>query len=187
VKPVQLTSGLKTRRTRSAYGGAIAEVPAGIWFLVVGFLLPLLFIAAWGLRIGLVYWSTRDACYQAAKSPTWDDVGGVNGAQTNAKNQWATDQAAWNASAWPVPKFDLAIMAQPIAGGAPSGPFYSALPSVNTSTFIYFIRLNTQTSIPPLISGWTWQGGLNIPGFTSPVTVAMTYQVFVENPSGLTK
>jgi len=175
----------KTSRRRIR-GGAIAEVPVGLWLLLVGFLLPLLFIATWGLKIVLVYWSTRDACYAAAKAATWDDTTTGPGAVTSMTNTYTRDMAAFNAASWTVGGYpNLNVMKQTVGGGYGSASALSGpLPTPIDGTKLYFMRVKVLAKIPPLISGWKWIG-LTIPGFTSPQEVSMNYQVYVENPNGL--
>jgi hypothetical protein len=163
-------------------GSLLAEMPATMYLIFFGLLLPLIGIATIGYRISLAYFAVRDSCYKAAKSSTFSTA--PSAATLNAAAAWTTDTAAWHGISGTETIF---IVAQPIAGGTES-VFSSKLTTApNTTTNMYFIRLIANCQIQPFFptpKGWM---GLAVPGLTTAYPLTMKYQYFVENTAGLTQ
>ncbi len=168
------------RKNRSKNGTILAEFPATMYLIFIGLFIPMMALAMIGYRVSMVYFAVRDACYQAAKSPTFTL------AQTNAAATWAKDKAAFtgiDATSTEI----IYIITQPIIGG-PENKTSSKLPltpAPDPSVNAYFIRLIAQTSVEPFFSG-RWEG-MKVPGLTAPIPVTMVYQCYVENTAGLTQ
>ena len=160
----------------------MAEVPAAMYVIFFGMLIPLIALATFGYRVSAIYFAVRDTCYKAGKSSTFSTA--PDDAIDNAATAWANDTAAWNGISGTQQIF---IVSQPIAGGAET-VYSQKLPSPpNTQTNMYFIRLIANCQIQPFFpSGGGWMG-LNIPGLTATYPLVMNYQYYVENTAGLTQ
>lgn len=167
------------RQSRRESGSMLSEMPAAMYIVFVGLLIPLIGLITLSYRYTMLYFAARDACYQAAKSATFTL------AQTNAATRWGTDIAAWTGTTGTE---TLYIVIQPIGGGAEttSTTKLPASPAPNAQNFVYFIRLVGTCDIQPLFKGASWEG-LSIPGLTAVVPVTLKYQTYCENPSGLTQ
>jgi len=184
---------------RSKKGQSIAEMPMGMWLLLCGFFIPLLGIATFGYKVAQIYWATRDACYAASVTSTYDPSAGPPpspGMLAAAQSLYTTDMTGFNATGDMVggtaaASTNLQILQQPIAGGPPkvlpaASPIISAA-NLQTGTYLYFIRFTSVSNIPPLIgSGWVYTFLPKTPGLNAPMQITLVYDDYVENPQGLT-
>jgi hypothetical protein len=168
------------RTNRRKNGSVIAEFPATLYLIFVGLLVPMMGLGMIGYRISMIYFAVRDACYQAAKSPTFSL------AQTNAATAWTKDKAAWTGID-PTSTEIIYIITQPLPTGTEkkTASKLPVSPPPDPAANAYFIRLIAQTSVEPFFYG-KWEG-LKVPGLTAPVPLQMTYQCYVENTAGLTQ
>jgi hypothetical protein len=178
----------RTSKRSPRGGGVIAEFPAGIFLLFLGFFFPMLGLSTWAYRTLFVYYATRDACSVAAKSPSHAL------AVSNADRIWKRDLGTWT-EVQEVPGggagHQVFIVERPInQSGTSTENVYSArLKSYDTTSNVYLIRFVATTKIAPLIGNLESTGSwLNtkIPGFTAPFTLQTTHEEFVEDPDSLT-
>jgi hypothetical protein len=165
-------------------GSILAEMPATMYLIFFGLLLPLIGMATIGYRISLAYFAVKDSCYKAAKSATFSTP--PNSAVSNAAAAWAQDTAAWNGITG---TYTISIVTQPIAGGTEtiSTTKLPTTPAPNTALNMYFIRLVATCQVQPFFpapGGWM---GLQVPGLTKAYPMTMKYQYYVENTAGLTQ
>lgn len=172
-------------RVRRKSGSAIAESPAVLMMLFMGFVFPLIGICVFGYRAACLYLCVRDVCYKAATSSTFSL------AKTNGNSAWTTDLGAWGGLAsGGTPTYEIIITYTGSSTSTTDGSTTtstSTLSSVDTYNNIYFIQVTCIGNITPLLgSGWKVMGA-SIPGLNANYTVQMTQQVYVENPNGLTQ
>lgn len=163
--------------TRKSHGSVIADTPGTIWALFIALVFPAMCYASLFYRATFVYFATRDAAYYAAKSSTF-----TNG-QTNASTKFTTDMNTFSGISG---TYTLYIVAQPIAGGAPT-LYTSPLGTggLDTQNNVYFLKVVTTSTIQPLFTmGPSWLG-LSIPGLTGPYHLTVVAQCYSENPTGL--
>ena len=151
-------------------------MPAGLWFLFVGFALPMICLASMLLRASFFYFAVRDTCYKAAKSQSFTQ------AQTNANAAWTADVAAWTGLSGTQ---TTQIVVQSLST---NNQTTSTVPlaTVDTQNNLYFIKIIGTGTISPLVAMTAPPFGLNIPGLTAPYNLTMIDQKYAENPNGLT-
>ncbi|HEY9776654.1 MAG TPA: hypothetical protein V6C81_23020 [Planktothrix sp.] len=179
------------RKMRSRQAQSIAELPMGLWFLLIGFFIPLLGLATFGYKIAQVYWATKDAAYVASVTSTYDPSTGPPacvGMKVAADNVFANDMAGFNATG-AIGTHTLQILQKTV--GSTGAPVIVTPPlakgSLNVTTYIYFARYVTVSNIPPFLgSGWKYAWFPAIAGLNAPLTVQLSYDDYVENPNGLT-
>ncbi len=163
----------------------MAELPAVLYLLFIGLVIPMVAMAVFSYRVSLAFFAARNAASQAARSPTF------TAAQTAATTAWNTDTAAWNGIT-PVTE-NLYIVTHQIAdagaGGTTDGSesvssTKLAQGTVNVAQNVYFYRTVCVATIAPWFSG-KWFG-LKIPILTAPYSLTMNYEEVVENTAGLT-
>lgn len=180
----------KTRiRRRSRNGSQMAEMPAALWLLVVGFLIPLIGLASYGYRAILFYFGVRDACYTAARARSYTN--GYNAAILPTTGRLYTIAQAWTGISVVSGSPHLFIIEHPLVPGpdvvkSDNAPM-PVNPGPDIQNNIYFLRLAAVGSIEPLLrTNWVLFG-MTIPGLNAPYELKMGYQVYVENPQGLTQ
>jgi hypothetical protein len=162
---------------RNCFGDTIAELPAVMFLLFIGLLIPMMCYASSVYRMVFFYFAVRDSCNRAAKASTFTAAG------TTANTVFTTDVAGWNDISGTQ---SIKILIKPI----PSGPAtFATSPlaqgTVNVTNNMYFIRETAVGSIHPLFGPGSWLG-ISIPGFTGPLPLNIVVDAYVENPSGLT-
>jgi hypothetical protein len=171
-----LREGRPPSKKRNARGGAAAELGPVLFFLFVGIGFPLLCYSTMLFRCVFAYYAARDSCYKAAKSSSYST------AVTNGGTALTTDLTNIPGVTAGTPT--ISIISQPLAGGNASSS-NAHLNSVDTNTFVYFIRESTAFTIQPLLpSNGTWRG-MHIPGMTTAYPLTIHTQFYVENPQGL--
>jgi hypothetical protein len=177
-----LPDGQKVNEMRKrvrANGQVIAEAPAVLMMLFMGFVFPLIGICVFGCRAAFMYYCVRDVCYQAATSISFSQ------AQINGNTEWTKDLVAWPGVTSAGNPTYLILITNPTTGTTTTSA--SSLTTVNTETYIYFIQATATGNIQPLLgTGWTLLGA-QIPGLNQPFQLQMTQQIYVENPNGLTQ
>jgi hypothetical protein len=176
---------INSRKNRRSKGASMAELPAVLYLLFIGLVIPLLALAAFSYRISLAYFAVRNAASQAARSPTF------TAATAAATSAWNTDTAAWNGIS-PVTE-NLYIVTHQIAdagsGGSTDGTesvssTKLAQGTVNVAQNVYFYRTVCTVTIAPWFGGNIL--GMSLPVVNAPYTMTMNYEEVVENTAGLT-
>lgn len=167
------------RRKNGLTGNSLAELPAGMIFLLVGIAIPLLILSSISYRALLLYFACRDSCVRASKAPTFSE------AQTRATASFTRSIAAFTEISGTQ---TIRIVIKPLSGASATvvnGPLPAG--TVNTTNNIYLIRELVNGTVSPLIAMRSGYFGMNIPGLTSTFNLAMRYDSLVENPDGLTE
>lgn len=166
------------RCSRNRKGTAIAEMPASLYLIFIGLLIPFIGLVTFGVRGALIYFSVRDTCYHAAKASTFTNAKAI------AATTWANDLKLWGGSTGTQTTY---VVVHQLSGTDPP-PSVSPLPASpapDPTKANYFIRVVANCSIQPLFGG-SWQG-MQVPGLTVPYNLQMNYEYYAENPSGLTQ
>jgi hypothetical protein len=165
---------------KGPHGYSIAELPAGMIFLFVGVVIPMIILCSITYRASLLFFACRDACIRAAKAPTYTE------AQTRAANAFTRSISAFSEITGTQ---QIRILVKPVNGSAASvvnGPISQA--SLNKNDNLYFIRLTAVGTVSPLIAmKGGYFGMMNVPGLTSQFNITFRYDTLVENPDGLTE
>jgi hypothetical protein len=172
-------------RLRRKSGSVIAESPAVLMMLFMGFVFPLIGICVFGYRAACLYLCVRDVCYKAATSSTYTL------AKSNGNTAWTSDLAAWGGlTSGGTPIYEIITTYTGSSTSTTAGSTTtstSALSTVDTYNNIYFIQVSCVGNITPLLgSGWKVFGA-SIPGLNANYSLSMKQQVYVENPNGLTQ
>jgi len=168
---------MRERRVRNYRGGIIAEMPAALWLVFVGLLVPFIAMVTFGYRAALAYFAVRDATLQAAKQGTYTK------AAATAGTAYTKDLFGGVSN---VSIVTYAVQ-HPLDGSAETAQA-SPLLAVDSSKNLYFVRVTAVSSLAPIWNngaGWVW--GLTVPGLNAPNVRSNTYQVYFENPGGLTQ
>ena len=172
-------AGLQARR-RSQSGTMLAELPFVLWMLFVFLLFPLLIVASIGYRGSVLYYAASQATNKAGKASTYTNAG------SKAASVLTADLAPFTGISASPPV--VSIVVKPLAGGSPT--IYTAplaAGTVNTSTYLYFIKTQTDADLSPLVQfNGSWMG-MPIPGLTGPYHLTFNMESYAENPSGLTQ
>jgi hypothetical protein len=177
---------MNSRKNRRSKGASMAELPAVLYLLFIGLIVPMVAMAVFSYRVSLAYFAARNAASQAARAATF------TAATAAATTAWTTDTGAWNGIS-PVTE-NLYIVTHQIidAGSSGSGTDGTETVSstkltqgtVNVAQNVYFYRTVCVVTIAPWFSG-KWFG-LKIPMITAPYNLMLNYQEVVENTAGLT-
>lgn len=168
---------LTTKSKRNCRGSVLAEMPATMYLIFIGLLIPMIGLVTFGYRAALINFSVKDACYKASKSSTFTN------AKANMNAAWTADSKLWSGvSGTPT----LMSVKHPLNGG-PETTSVSPLAkgTVDKTNNIYFYRLNATCVIQPIFGG-SWLG-MKVVGLNVPYTCNMTYQNYCESPDGLTE
>jgi hypothetical protein len=157
----------------------MAEMPAAMWLLFVGFLIPLVIFVSLGYRATILYFASDSAARKAAKAPTFTD------ANTRVSSALTTNLANFTGISAAAPS--LSVLAKPLSGGAPvitKGKLSAG--SVDTSKNLYFVITTVDADLDPLVAVKpTWMS-LSVPGLTGPYHLQLSLESYSENPNGLT-
>jgi len=167
---------MREKYHRKSRGGTIAEMPAAMWLVFMGLLIPFIGLMTFGYRVSLAYFGVRDAALQAAKTTSYTN------ASAKALAVWGADNNAWTG----VTGTQLTTYAviHPLSGAAETAQA-SPLTTVDTNLNLYFVRVTAISSVKPVVTnGYNWWG-VSVPGFNAPISLSNTYQVYFENPQGL--
>jgi len=165
------------RKRVRANGYLIAEAPAVLMMLFMGFVFPLIGICVFGYRAAFMYFCVRDVCYRAATAASFSS------AKTGGNTTWTTDLAAWpGVAAVGTPTYTI-IITTPATNTTTTSS--GVLTTVDTYNNIYFMQVTATGNIQPFLgTGWTILGA-TIPGLNGAYKLQMSQQVYVENPNGL--
>lgn len=177
--PIHESNETKVRKLRKRRGYALIEMPVALWLLFIALFFPLAIIASLGYRATLCSYGVEQACRKAAKAPTFTD------AQTRGTK--ALNDFVAGFSGISIAANTVGILQKPLGGGAPK--YFSAKlapGSVDTSKDIFFLVLDVDTDLDPLVRFGSWMG-MSVPGLTGPYRIRVRQQAYVENPTGLTE
>ncbi len=176
---MRTTQAGSPRFKRTSKGYAMAEMPAAMWLLFVGFLIPLVIFVSLGYRATILYFASDSAARKAAKAPTFTD------ANTRVSSALTTNLANFTGISAAAPS--LSVLAKPLSGGAPvitKGKLSAG--SVDTSKNLYFVITTVDADLDPLVAVKpTWMS-LSVPGLTGPYHLQLSLESYSENPNGLT-
>lgn len=176
---MRTTQAGNPRYKRNYKGYSMAEMPAALWLLFVGFLIPLVVFVSLGYRATILYFASDSAARKAAKAPTYTDASSrvTTALSTNLANFAGISAAAPS----------ISVLAKPLSGGAPvvtKGKLSAG--SVDTSKNLYFVITTVDADLDPLVAVKpTWMS-LSVPGLTGPYHLQLNLESYSENPNGLT-
>lgn len=158
----------------------MAELPAALWFILIAMLFPLLIMTSMGYRASILYFAGDSACKKASKAPSFTEAG------LRADTALKANLASFSGLSGVAPK--LFIIVKPLSGGSAT-KFAGKLAegTVDTSKNIYFIMMQVDGDIDPLVRFDKLWMGMAIPGLTQPYSLRINHESYVENPNGLTE
>jgi hypothetical protein len=165
-------------RSRSAY--SMAELPVALWFILIGMLFPLLIMTSMGYRASILYFAGDSACKKAAKAPSFTEAG------VRANAALKANLASFSGLSKVTPT--LFIIVKPLSGGS-AAKFSGKLAegTVDTSKNIYFLLMQVDADIDPIVRFDKQWMGMAIPGLTDSYSLRINHESYVENPNGLTE
>lgn len=168
------------RRLKSASGSTVAEMPGAIWLFIIGMLMPLIGFVTLSFRAIILYNGVRDAAYQAAIAESYTD------AKKKAEEVLLADVSVKGVKVDPnEPR--VWIIEKKTSDGTEFVQKGGVFPrKVLPEDHAYYFLILVNAQVDPLVNmggNGFWK---NIPGLTGPLQITdMSYQVYVENPTGL--
>lgn len=172
--------GSNCRSKRLGYAGySLAELPAGMIFLFVGLVIPMIVLCSITYRASIFYFAVRDSCIRAAKAPTFSE------ARTRANASFTRAVAAFSEISGTQ---QIRIVVKPLNGDPATivdGPIPRA--RLNANDNLYLIRETATGTVAPLVAMNGGFFGMSIPGLTGTYPLTLRYDALVENTDGLSE
>jgi len=188
-----LGSAYKKQRApkNNIFGTTIAELPAGLWIIFCGILMPLLCLILTTVRFALFWEAAREASDAACQAQTYitgTQSGSPPGATTIAQN------TAYNVSTMfsgitidPDTDVNCYIIITPLASTTslpPVGPNTGLTTVPDPTVNLYQLRVDVTGQIQPILCLSSQMFG-SIPGLTMPFAAKLSMVRVIENPHGL--
>jgi hypothetical protein len=163
---------------RPQKGSSIIELPVLLFvaFVILGF--PLAGLATLTYRAALFHAIVRNACVEAARARSFTSAQNVARASLSSGCSMFTDLGLGQCK--------VSIVTKDVSTNAESESFRPlAKDSIAPDKNLYFIKVDVNGSIAPVIETRTAPGGLSSPGYTEPYNLSASMKLFAERPMGL--
>src|SRR5215471_654416 len=149
----------RTRRTsnwRSASGSSLAELPAALWILLVGLLVPMIILAMLSLKASFFNTVAKDAAHNASRAkifkyPSDPPPGSPKDAVTIARDTAMAAAQALGVKIDSADNIKTVIVETELAPPYTSTVHEDMLATVSPSDHLYSVRVTVQGSVEPLL------------------------------------